>query len=628
MHFRRLAIALSLMHTAMAKAGDTYTVSVDEHGAWSFVSPKGERIYSLGVNSVNPEPWNPRPSSVYYNPLQDQFKGDAAAWAVSTRTLLKDAGLNTLGSWSSPKLPAVDGLYQTIILYVGGADSDRCLAPLRPGFEELVRTNTRETIAKYAHPDRTLGVYLDNEMPWYGKTAWDKLPTFTLLERAFQQPPDDAARQAAVAFLKSCYPTPEALGEAFGQPLGDWSALTREYLQTCTSPQAVKARADFTAMTAEKFYEMAARVVRQELPGVLILGTRFAGDAPDSVIRACGKVSDVVSFNAYVNTPASPRDLIARYWVLTHKPLMLTEFAWRSKENQSGNPNTRGAGTVVATQGERAANYKAFMLDLLTEPVVIGAHWFEFADQSPQGRFDGEDSNYGIVDIKHGRYEAMIAAMHEVSGQVAAIRSSKLKPVPTELPAPRKVTYSPGQHPERPATLDLFGSPAHPPETWTAPDAKAAMKTEGDGLGILFDVGTQWGAGLNLFGPASQKLDKGPKDATDLDGYADIVVEYEAPKGLQLSVTLHEAGAAAPGQPTYDTSGGDDGESYSSQPFYGAGARRTQRVPIASLQPESGWGNQQGKRQIDMNSIRTIGLQFQGSPQRGVLKVFAFRLEK
>ncbi len=628
MHKRLLASALSLALVLHAHAGDAYTVSPDKNGAWSFVSPAGERIYSLGINSVNPEPWSPRPNTTYYNPLADKFKGDATAWASSAREIMRDAGLNTLGSWSSPKMPAQDGLYQTIMLYVAGADSDRCLASLRPGFEDLVRKNTREMIAKYAHPDRTLGVFLDNEMPWYGKTAWDKLPTFTLLERAFQQPESDPARTAAIAFLKDRYPTPQALGEAFGQPLGAWSALTREYLQTCTSTEAARARTDFTTLAARKFYEGAARVVREELPGVLILGSRFAGDAPDAVIEACGRVSDVVSFNAYVNAPASPRDLIARYWILTHKPLMLTEFAWRAKENQSANPNSRGAGTVVMTQVQRAANYKAFMLDLLTEPVVIGAHWFEWADQSPQGRFDGEDSNYGIVDIKHGRYDAMIAAMHEVSGQVASIRAGTLKPVPTEAPAPKRVTYSPGQHPERPPTLDLFASPVRPPETWTAPDASVSMKPESAGVSILFDVGSQWGAGLNLFGPANLRLDKGPADATDLDGYADIVVEFEAPKGLQINLTLHEAGAAAPGQPKYDSAGGDDGESFSSAPFFGAGARRTQRVPIASLLPESGWGNQNGARRIDMNSIRTIGLQFQGTPQRGVLKVLAYRLEK
>jgi hypothetical protein len=613
---------------AQLPAHTGFAVSSDERGAWSFVTPKGERLVSLGVDNVNSTAHQPKAGSQYYNAIANQFHGDAKAWAASTRARLLDAGFNTLGAWSSPDIPAGDGLYQTVILYVGGSESDRCLSVLRPAFEELVRKNTRETIAKYGHREWLLGVFLDNEMPWYGKSGWDKIATFTLLERAMQEAKGDPARESAMAFLRSRYATPAAMGEAFGRPLTGWTDVSFEYLQTCNTPEASKVRAEFTEETAKKFYETAARVVRQELPGVLILGTRFAGDAPEPVIIECGRACDVVSFNAYVGAPVSPRDLIARYWMLTKKPLMLTEFSWRAKENTSGDPNTRGAGTVLATQAERAANYKAFVRDLISEPVIIGAHWFEFADQSPQGRFDGEDSNYGIVDIHDHPYAELLAAMKETHGAIPGIRAGTLKPVPTEMPAPRKVRYSPGQHPERPATLDLLASPIRPPETWNAPDARVGVIPEGKTLVLDYDTGKQWGGGLNLFGPASNRVARGPAEATDLDGYTEIVVEYEAPKGLQMTITLHEASAGAPGQAKYDTGAGDDGESYSSDSFYATGERTTKRLPIADLRAEQNWGNQQGQRRIDMNAIKTIGIQFQGAPQHGQVRVLAFRLER
>lgn len=623
-----VALALSFPSFAQQPPAPRFSVSPDERGAWSFVTPEGHRLVSLGVNNVGGRAWNPRPNSRFYNAVEDQFKGDAAAWAASTRRILLDAGFNTLGAWGKPEMPAGDGLYQTIILYVGGAEPDRCLNPIRPGFEELVRKNTREMMAQYRGREWLLGVFLDNEMPWYGKTAWDRLATFTLLERAFQEKPTDPARLAALDFLKARHATPAALGEAYGQPLASWEELTKEYLQTCTTPTAAADRAEFTAMVARRFYAPAARIVREELPGVLILGTRFAGDAPDAVIAACGEACDVVSFNAYVGAPAAPAELIARYWTITKKPLMLTEFSWRARENTSGNPNSRGAGTVVMTQAQRAANYQAFITDLLAEPVIVGAHWFEFADQSPQGRFDGEDSNYGIVDIEHRPYTELLAAMRQTNLGADKLRAGPLKPVPTEVPKPRAVAYDPGQHPDRPPTVDLLAAATRPPETWTAPDASVTLRPGDPGVAVDFDLGSQWGVGFNLFGPAASRLGRGPDESTDLDGYNDLVLELDAPKGLQINITLHEASSGAPGQGSYATGAGDDGESYISPPAFGTGATMTLRVPIRSMLPLAHWGNQAGARRIDMNALRTVGLQLQGAPQRGTLRVLAFRLEK
>jgi hypothetical protein len=63
---------------------------------------------------------------------------------------------------------------------------------------------------------------------------------------------------------------------------------------------------------------------------------------------------------------------------------MVTEYSWRARENTSGNPNTGGAGAVVETQAQRAANYKSYVESMISYPMVIGVHWFEFADQSPE----------------------------------------------------------------------------------------------------------------------------------------------------------------------------------------------------------------------------------------------------
>ena len=97
------------------------------------------------------------------------------------------------------------------------------------------------------------------------------------------------------------------------------------------------------------------------------------------------------------------------------KPLIIGEFAFRGAD--SGMPNTRGAGPIVKTQADRAAAFERYVRVGLSQPNVIGYHWFEHADEPKEGRFDGEDSNYGIVNIRDEPYEVLLATMSRVHAE-------------------------------------------------------------------------------------------------------------------------------------------------------------------------------------------------------------------
>ena len=605
-----------------------YAVVKDERGVWWFQGPDGAKFYSLGINNVSSEPYQPRQGTSYYMPVSGEFKGDLKAWAGSVGTLLADHGFNTLGAWSSSAIPAGGKLHTTPVLYVVEHEGTRCLTPLRPDFEAFVRTNARASIAKIPGRDGLLGVFLDNEMPWYGKSGWDDIPTYTLLEQAFELPATDVRRIGAVEFLKSRHASVAQLSEAYHRTLTHWEDINTEYLTGCTSPDAMTDREKFTAMLADRFFEVTARVVREELPGVLILGTRIPGNAPDAVIRACGKNCDVVSVNQYNTDIKADVNTLTRFWILGGKPLMHTEFSWRARQNTSADPNTRGAGTVVETQAERAGAYASLVSDIATVPYVIGSHWFEFADQSPQGRFDGEDSNYGVVDIHNKPYPELLAAMKSTNARVRDLHAKTSRAMPTELPKPKAVTYAPGQHPERAPTLDLLIDWVHEPEMWGAPDAKMTWQRKESALVLTYDSGTQYGAGINLFGPKKHALARGPEFASDLDGYSTIVLESLAPKGVQINIVLAEAGAGPSSAASFDTSAGDDGEGFISAPLFGTGAFATQRIPIARLLKQQFFGNQNGAQRIDMQAVRNLGIQVSGEPRRGEVLVRAFRLER
>lgn len=609
---------------ADAKPG--YRVEADARGVWAFVAPNGSRFLSMGVNNVSPTAYNPRPGSTYYDAANKQFGGDVDKWARATHDRLVAHGINTIGAWSSGKLPADQKMHRTIVLYVAGYEQDRCLAGLRPDFESVVKSNMRTTLEGYPDRSHLLGVFLDNEAPWYGRFGWQTSATFSLLERALELEPSDAARTAAAEFLKSRYKTIGEFNTAWGLQLADWSALSADELQTASGKAPAVDRGAFTALAAERFFQTAAKVVRQEMPGVLLLGVRYAGNAPDGVIVADGKVSDVISLNDYRADPRPDINHFGRFWLLGKRPIVITEFAWRAKENASGCPNTRGAGAVVATQKERAAAYEQYVTELARIPVIIGAHWFEFADQSPQGRFDGEDSNYGIVDLQDRPYTELLDAMKRTHATIADLRAGSPREMPSQIAAPQRARYTPGQYPDRPPEIDLLGEWIREPELWGAGDAHLTWKRDGAALELSYEAGEQYGAGINIFGPKSMKLTKGPAEATNLDGYTTIVVDYVAPRGVQLSLVLAEAAAGPPGQPDYASTAGDDGEAWVSESFFGKSAAAQARIPIADLGFNYNYGNQRGARTIDMAALRNLGIQIQGKPKTGVVRITGFKL--
>jgi hypothetical protein len=70
-----------------------------------------------------------------------------------------------------------------------------------------------------------------------------------------------------------------------------------------------------------------------------------------------------------------------------------------SNRQDSGLPNTKGAGLTVATQALRAQGYKNYTTTLAPHPSLVGFHWFQWVDQPVDGReSDGENSNFGLVN--------------------------------------------------------------------------------------------------------------------------------------------------------------------------------------------------------------------------------------
>jgi hypothetical protein len=168
----------------------------------------------------------------------------------------------------------------------------------------------------------------------------------------------------------------------------------------------------------------------------LILGDRYARHCPDVVAKAAAAYVDVVSVN--VDWPEAtdgylPIGYLQNLHRVTGKPVLVTEYYVASADNRSGNKNSGRIFLTVATQQDRVTAFENRLRILAQQPHVVGAHWFRFADEPPHGRVsDGEDYNFGLVDIDNQPYEELTAAMTRLHREVPQLHRESLDESPSD----------------------------------------------------------------------------------------------------------------------------------------------------------------------------------------------------
>jgi agarase len=175
----------------------------------------------------------------------------------------------------------------------------------------------------------------------------------------------------------------------------------------------------FAGLVAARYFTVTVDAIKTANPNHLALGARFAYPPPPEVIAAAGRHLDVISFNCYDNDPSRATAAFAQQ----KKPCLIGEFSFRSVD--SGLPNSNGAGPCVATQAERALRYGNYAATAFKHHAIVGCHWFEHADQPAEGRFDGENSNFGVVTINDDIYAELTSAMTACNGVAEEIHTQQ-----------------------------------------------------------------------------------------------------------------------------------------------------------------------------------------------------------
>lgn len=433
-------------------------------GRWQLVTPEGHAFFSLGVNAVVPDggrsyvegrewmfkdlpadsgEWsafygssdNRRPdasstSEIGYNHgrwfdfyAANLYRLDGKDWLTAWRTRTQDRlrswGFNTLGNWSDDALAKAHKLAYTRSINIDGEFGNvssgydywgRMPDPFDPRFAQAAESAVTNAVKDVRDDPWLLGYFADNELAWAGQGPQGR---WGLAQGTLHGEARSHAKQALIAALKQKYGEPAKLAAAWGISLPSWDALSATNFPAPDPSEAHPAiAADYSAWLrqyADMYFRTVAEAIRRHDPHHLFLGGRFAVNTPEAV-AACAQYCDVISFNSYTDVPQHGVDMAAV--AKLGKPALITEFHFGSDDR---GPFGKGVVSVWNEQ-QRGEAYARFIAAAAQDPNIVGAHWFQYADQPTSGRLlDGENAHIGLVGITDVPFDGFVKAVGDAN---------------------------------------------------------------------------------------------------------------------------------------------------------------------------------------------------------------------
>lgn len=399
------SIGLAIVCIGVTSSGASFRLQRIEGVDW-LIDPQGKPFFSLGVCVVtqgesreNFDPENPGYAAW-------QQYATPSAWADATLGRLRDWKFTTVGGWSDYKtLRQSTNMLRafTPVLHIGstaGAPWWDMWDPKNIGRMDDV---ARPQILAYRDDPRLLGYFTDNELGWWNAT---------LFKMTLEQPPSSGQRQRLIQLLRDAFQNDwRKLERDFvAEKAGSWRELQKGgMLFVRPGGDGISVMRRFLGMIAERYYQLTRDIIRKYDQRALILGDRYQSFYYPEVARAAAKYVDAISsnLNAHWNDGTFLRCYLETLHELTGKPILISEIYMAAMENRTGNKNSQGIFPTVAMQTERAVAADATLEALCRLPYVIGIDWFQHHDEPRHGRDDGENFNFGLVDIFDRPYEEL-----------------------------------------------------------------------------------------------------------------------------------------------------------------------------------------------------------------------------
>ena len=197
----------------------------------------------------------------------------------------------------------------------------------------------------------------------------------------------------------------------------------------------------FVYALATRYFQVTTAAVRMYDTHHLILGVKAEGqEIQPQLLEAARPYVDVFSIDDYQLMPNFAQ-IIDKIWPqylpvtptfnnfekYVKRPIMVAEYSFIADTPQT--PDTvPGVYAVYPDQTTRAAAYTDYIAPLYEySPWVVGDEWFEYVDEPQGGRFDGENNNFGVVDVENQPYQSLVTQM-EIMHSIAPDRIGQTGP--------------------------------------------------------------------------------------------------------------------------------------------------------------------------------------------------------
>ena len=403
------------------------------NGKWWLVDPEGHLFWSHGVTCVGFDGANTRVSGRenFFESLPDEndplhncfsnpgeeinfnfshanlYRKYGSDWkmksTVNILKRLKSWGINSFGNWSdpeiylfsenrvaytvaiSPRWPKIDG------------NNKKFPDVFNPDFQNSVAKALQNNGIKMKDDPFCIGYFVDNELSVSGLT-----------NSLMKQPSQGFAKQMFVNYLKGKYQTVRNLNQNWETNFSDWSDVEKQTELPLLANEDCKA---FDLQILDQYYKICREEVKKMAPNKLYLGSRlhthyYPDDQSEvEIIKIAARYSDVVSFNRY---RFSAEDLILPDGI--DKPIIIGEFHFGALDRGPFHTGLRS----VANQQQRAEAYYHYVKGAISNPQIVGTHWFQYSDQAFTGRGDGENFQIGFIDICDNPYPEIVDAARKI----------------------------------------------------------------------------------------------------------------------------------------------------------------------------------------------------------------------
>jgi hypothetical protein len=369
-----------------------YFNTAEKHGRWFLVTPQGDPFYASGIDSVATDGSGTDQVTgqcPYCETVAADFPS-TAAWATATIAQLRSWGFNSLGSFSDntdlgPQMP-----YEVQLSMASGDDW------FAPSFVTNADNVAATQVAPLANDPNVIGYFTDTELDW-GPLLGSGANTYnTVLAQYLALPAGSPGLAVAQQYV--------------GNPSGFLYALATRYFSVTTA------------------------AIRTYDTHHLILGVKAEGqEIEPSLLEAAKPYVNVFSIEDYdlwpgfdqgaddfwpAYLPVAPN--LADFEADFNGPFMIGEYSFIAYGPET--PNTLpGIYLSAPNQQARAVDYENYLAPLYEDaPWLVGDDWFQYVDEPVNGRTgDGEDDNFGMIDVNGNPYPTMVSAVSMMHAVVA-----------------------------------------------------------------------------------------------------------------------------------------------------------------------------------------------------------------